>query len=381
MRLMVAGLSESDSEIVFSVLGDRVQHGGTLPDWRLLERAVEQARPEVVMLYLGTRPGQALTLARRVMSVYPKVRIIGLADAESAELVEMARDAGVADLAMLDRGTADMVRAVEQVLAQAAPRKGAEGSVIALIGAKGGVGTTTIGVNLAAELADGGKRRVVLVDLHLYLGDVAASLDIIPDPTALWFLTRGGQADAKMWAEGPPRHRTGFQLLGLDGDLRTAEQVSAEQVVFLVDSLRNHFDHIVLDCGNNLGEIALAACTASDQRLIVLTDELAAILGARRRVIALQALELPGHIGDAVLNRATSGTDIAAIQDASGLNIVAQVGNAWRDVYGAAERAQVLREAAPSSQVRADIVRLAHLVAGIEYTDTRKSRAFFSFFR
>lgn len=381
MRLMVAGLSESDSELVFSVLGSSVQHAGTLPDWRVLEKAVEQARPDVVMLYLGSRPGQALTLARRVITVFPKVRFIGLADAESQELVDLAQEAGVSELAVLNRGTAEMVAAVQRLIQQQTEQRSADGVVLALIGAKGGVGTTTLAVNIAAELAEGGKKRVVLVDLHLYLGDIAANLDLIPDPSALWFLTRGGQAGSKMWAEGPPKHRAGFQVLGLDGDLRTAEQISAEQVVFLIDMLRAHFDHIVLDCGSNLGEVSLAACTASDQRLIVLTDELAALLGARRRVIALQALELPGTLGDGVLNRTTPGADIQAIEDASGLHIVSQISNAWRDVYGAAERAQVLREAAPTSQVRQDIVRLAQHIAGIQLTDTRKTRAFFSFFR
>lgn len=381
MRLLVAGLSESDSELVFRVLGPRVQSAGILPDWRVLEKAVEQSRPELVMLYLGSRPGQALTLARRVMNVYPKVRIIGLADTESQELIDLAQEAGIAELALLEQGTADLEQAVDRLLLQQKERASADGTVLALIGAKGGVGTTTLAVNIAAELADGGKKRVVLVDLHLYLGDIAANLDLTPDPSVLWFLARGAQADAKMWSEGPPKHRAGFRMMGLDGDLRTAEQVSAEQVVFLIDMLRGHYDHVVLDCGSNLGEVSLAACTASDQRLIVLTDELASLLGARRRVIALQALEMPGTLGDGVLNRVTTGVDIKAIEDASGLQIVSQVANAWRDVYGAAERAQVLRESAPTATVRTDILRLAQQLSGIPGTDTRKSRAFFSFFR
>jgi len=149
----------------------------------------------------------------------------------------------------------------------------------------------------------------------------------------------------------------------------------------MLDALRKHFDYVVLDCGSNLGEISLAACSASDQRFIVLTDELSSLLGGRRRVIALQALELPPPVAAGLLNRATSSVDLPAIEDASGLKIVATVSNAWKEVHGAMERAQVLREAAPNSQVRSDIARLAQDIGGLEVSDVRKKKAFFSFFR
>ena len=381
MRLMVAGLSEADSKLVFSALGKLVEHGGVLPDWRHLEKAVEQARPDAVLLYLGARPGQALTMARRIMTVYPNVQFIGLADTETPELVQLATEAGLADLALLENGTADLVAGVQRLLARRTEAHTADGTVLAMIGAKGGVGTTTLAINLASELASNQKSRVILVDLHLYLGDVAANLDLVPDPSALWFLTRGGQAHGRMWTTGPPTHRAGFHVLGLDGDLRNAEQVNAEQVVFMLDALRTHYDYVVLDCGSNLGEISLAACSAADQRIIVLTDELSALLGARRRVIALQALDLPTPVAAGLLNRAAAGADLPAIEDASGLKIAAKVVNAWRDVYGAMERAQVLREAAPSSQVRADIAHLAEQIGGFVVSDARKKKAFFSFFR
>jgi pilus assembly protein CpaE len=381
MRLMIAGLSETDSKIIFDALRPAIEHGGALPDWRHLEKAVEQARPEAVLLYLGARPGQALAMARRIMTVYPNVKFVGLADAESPELVQLAAEAGLADLAVLTNGTADLIAALQRLVARKAEAHVADGIVVALIGAKGGVGTTTLAINLAAELAADPKANVILVDLHLYLGDVAANLDLVPDPSALWFLTRGGQASGRMWTTGPPTHRAGFRVLGLDGDLRNAEQANAEQVVFLLDALRTHYDYVVIDCGSNLGEISLAACSAADQRYIVLTDELSSLLGARRRVIALQALELPSPVAGGLLNRGAPGADLPAIEDASGLKVVGQVANAWRDVYGAMERAQVLREAAPSSAVRGDIARLAQMIAGHDVSDTRKKRAFFSFFR
>lgn len=382
MRLMIAGLSNNDGRLIFRTLGSIVEQGGILQDWRQLEKAVEQAQPDAVLLYLGQRPGQTCTLARRVMTLFPRVKIVGLAEKETPGLVATATDSGLADLVILEHGTQELIGAIKRLAAKRQESARVDGEVYAVLGAKGGVGTTTMAINLASELAVDRRRRVIVVDLHLYLGDVAATLDLAPDPSVLWFLSRGSQADARMWTNGPPRHRAGFQLLGVEGDLRNAEPVTAEQVVFLIDCLREHYDYVVLDCGSNLTEVSLAACSAADQRVIVLTDELAALLGARRRVLALQALEIQPPVAHGLLNRATDGLDMPAIEDASGLRVVATISNAWRDVHGAMERAQVLREAAPQSSARADLAALANSIAGSEATsETRKKRAFFSFFR
>ncbi|RME28528.1 MAG: hypothetical protein D6798_02210 [Deltaproteobacteria bacterium] len=382
MRLMVAGLSNRDGRLIFKTLGKLVEPGGTLQDWRQLERAVEQAQPDVVLLYLGQRPGQTCTLARRVLNHYPALQIVGLVEKETPGLVELSTEAGLVDLVILEHGQHELNAAFERLHEARLQQQEADGDVLALLGAKGGVGTTTVAVNLGAELAADRNKRVIVVDLHLYLGDVAAALDLAPDPSVLWFLGHGSTVDAKMWRNGPPMHRTGFQILGVEGDLGAAEPVTAEQVVFLVDSLRRHYDYVVMDCGSNLTEVSLAGCSAADQRLIVVTDELAALLGARRRVLALHHLDLDPPVAYGLLNRATEGLDMPAIEEASGLRMVSTIRNAWRDVHGAMERAQVLREAAPHSDARMDIADLARSISGTGVTsEARRKRAFFSLFR
>ncbi len=382
MRLMVAGLSNRDGRLIFKTLGKLVEPGGTLQDWRQLERAVEQAHPDVVLLYLGQRPGQTCTLARKVLNHYPALQIVGLVEKETPGLVELGTEAGLADLVILEQGQGELNAAFQRLHEARQQQHQADGDVLAVLGAKGGVGTTTVAINLAAELAADRNKRVVVVDLHLFLGDVAASLDLAPDPSVLWFMARGATINGRMWTNGPPMHRTGFQVLGVEGDLSAAEPVTAEQVVFLVDSLRQHFDYVVIDCGSNLTEVSLAACSAADQRLIVVTDELASLLGARRRVLALHHLDLNPPVAYGLLNRATEGFDMPAIEEASGLTMVATITNAWRDVHGAMERAQVLREAAPNSPARVDIAALAQLIGGTDANaEARRKRAFFSFFR
>jgi pilus assembly protein CpaE len=376
MRIIVAGFDDATGIQVLNALGGLVTQGGVLEDSSQLEDAIHEGRPDAVALYLGDRPSAALQIATRVRALFPHTRVVAIADRDEPELVNLVAGAGCADLALLEYGLADIRRAVEILANRDAPNS-KDGKVIAVLGAKGGVGTTTVAINLAAEVAGTTSLAVILVDLYTYLGDVAAVLDISPEPTALWYMTRSGpHAD---WAAGMPKHRGGFRVLGLDGDLTEAQPVTAQQVVYLLDRLREHHDYVFVDCGSNLTEVSLAACSASDQRLLVLTEELPSVLGARRRLQTLKSLDLGAPLAQAVVNRfhPNSKADKAAVEGALGIPMLGALTNAWQEVHSSLEGAKLLREAAPKSRITQDFAALAQTFTGVGAQVQEKKRNFF----
>ncbi len=382
MRLMLVGIPEKHAAVLWKAVGDIAANAGTLRDWRLLEKAVEQARPDALAIYLGSRPGQVLALLKRVRALHPGLQAIAMVDDAERSLVQSVAEAGCTDIVVLREGPADLRRAVEGLATRDGPPV-VDGEVVAVMGAKGGVGTTVIAANLAAELAVRTRQRVILVDLHLYLGDAAVVLDMPPRPSALWFIHRGSAADAQTWSEAPPLHRSGFRLLGLDGELSEADPVTAEQVVYFAQRLRQRYDFVVIDVGSEVNEVSLAACSVANQRLLVTTTDLAARTGARRRYQALRELGVEGAPARAVINRAQD-LDDEALEDLArsiGVPIVGTIANAWHDVQGALERGQVLRQCAPRSPAARDLAVLADLVAGERAGESRRKRTFFNFFR
>ena len=381
MRLLVAGLEQVDVDRLFAPIRARFRPEGVLPDWQNLDTAVEHFQPDTIVLYLDVRPGQALAMARQVLSLHPAVRIIALAQHDEPELISAVDRSGCADLVLLSEGAPALLASLERVSTQEAPPE-ANGSVVTVLGGKGGVGATTIAVNLAAEVAARGQPRVILVDLHLFLGDAALALDIVPDPDVLHYLSHGPKLTAASWAEGPPMHRAGFRVLGLAGDLRSADPVTAQQVVYLLDRLRERHDHVIVDCGSDINEVSMAALTVSDRRLLVLQDEFRGLLGARRRVEALRSIGLPDPIAHVVLNRddPDAPADRGAIEDSAGAPVAAAVTNAWREVHAALQQGRVLREGWPKAKVTRDLRALAGFVAGTESREERRRKAFFSLF-
>ena len=204
-----------------------------------------------------------------------------------------------------------------------------------------------------------------------------------PKPSAIWFLIRGAVADSRTWTEAPPAHDAGFRVLGLDGVLATADPVSAEQVVFLVERLKQRFEHVVLDCGADVNEVSLAAASASDQRLIVVTDELAARKGALSRKEALKELDVGPVTAKAVQNRTHkhSAESQQELEASIGMNLVGRISNDWQTAQGAMERGKTMRQHAPRSKAVADFASLADALAGAEQETERRKRVFFNFFR
>jgi pilus assembly protein CpaE len=382
VRLLLGGLTEPQLLELRGATQDLAEDAGHLGDWTLLEEAVGQARPDVVGLHLGVRPSAVLQMITRVRALYPAVAFLAITDLSTAGLVQKATEAGCADLVVLREGPADLRRALVTLQKRDRPPT-ADGSVVTVIGAKGGVGATTVAVHLADALAQRRGRRVIVVDLHLYMGDVASQLDLRPKPGTLWFLLRGAVADARTWNEAPPQHAAGFRVLGLDGDLRNADPVSAEQVVFLLERLKERYEVVVVDAGSEINEVSLAACSVAEHRLIVTTEELMSRTGVVRRREALKELELGPTPLKAVLNRAHPSTPEAqrALETSLGVPLVGRVANAWAELQAAQGAGLTLRQANPKSPLIADFSALGTGLFGGEAESERKKRTFFNFFR
>lgn len=382
-RLMLAGMSESTARMLRGAVADLTVDAGYLQDWTYLEQACQQAKPDVVAIFLGTRPAQVLGLVRRTQAMFPDTVFLAVTDEAPASLVETLENSSVVDLVLTPECPGDMRRAIKALEARE-HTVSIDGEVIALMGAKGGVGTTQVAANICAQLAAAHPdRRVVLVDLHVYLGDAAVCLDVTPKPSVLWFVHRGAVADARTWLEAPPKHSSGFQVLGLDGNVATTDPISAEQVVFLLDKLRSAYHYVIVDCGSEVNEVSLTACSTASQRVIITTDEIAARTGALRRLEALRAMDLPPPTARLVLNRAQNFTEEQRreLERQTQMPVVGHLSNAWQDMQKSLEAGSVLLQTSPRAQVTKDVAELVEAIAGRSQEAERRSRTFFNFFR
>ncbi|MCL6582049.1 MAG: AAA family ATPase [bacterium] len=183
-------------------------------------------------------------------------------------------------------------RKIQGEAGKATPKKG---KLINLLGGKGGVGTTTVAVNLAVSLSGlgGGSQSIALVDLSLPFGDVALFLGIkhlFDWAEAIRNITR---LDAAYLMNILFRHPSGVYVLPSPTRLPEESEATFESLEALFALMRTMFDFIIIDSGQSLGRIARETSRLSNMSIVVTILSLPCLINVKRILSAFRDLGFP----------------------------------------------------------------------------------------
>jgi pilus assembly protein CpaE len=201
----------------------------------------------------------------------PGVTVIAIGDRNEIGLYRDLLHAGVTDYIVKPLTPQLIARALNQRTGrgEATAIQKKLGTMTALIGARGGVGTTTIAVNLAWHLANRQSRRVALVDLDLQNGDCALALNVKATPGMREALVNPTRIDSTLLERvmTPVGHR--LFVLSSEEPLRDDLEFTAEAVDTLVRALREQFHYVIVDVPRIPAAPYRRALDTADFRIIV----------------------------------------------------------------------------------------------------------------
>jgi pilus assembly protein CpaE len=243
-----------------------------------------------------------------------------------------------------------------------------EAVLIAVYSPRGGVGRTTIALNLAAQLAQGHAGEVLLVDLDLPYAPAALLSGLVPTGSvvrASWTASLGTLADLRdALLAAAQLHQTGFLLLS--GALRLAESelVTTEQVTTAIRAVRGAFRHVVVDLGSSLSETTLSVVDVARHVVLVIAPELPSLKGARDVLGLFRDLNLPDDRVTVVLNHRQAGAVVSRESVTRTLGVVpaVEIGHDGSRPERAAMAGTMLVTSDPKSQVGRGVRRLAGLL-------------------
>jgi pilus assembly protein CpaE len=145
---------------------------------------VLQSKPDAAIISLDGGPDRAILLMDKLRSSSPDCALLAVSKSSDGQLILKTIRAGAKEFLTLPLDVEELHSALERVLQF--KYGGADGKsqgcrIIAIAGATGGVGCTSIAVNIGCNLARNPENSVALVDLDLALGDADVFLDLIPD--------------------------------------------------------------------------------------------------------------------------------------------------------------------------------------------------------
>lgn len=270
---------------------------------------------------------------------YPSMGIAIVASKLDPELMLESMRAGVSEALPEPLTVAAIQAAISRIVVpQAVP---VQSRVYAVIGAKGGVGTTTIAVNLAAALARA-LDDALLVDLNFAAGDAAVFLGVEPRFTVAEALENTHRLDEAFLRSLVVRSRSGLDLLGASPRLSPGS-IDAQKLRALVDFVSRYYHAVVLDVPR-LDVSLLDALDAATALLVVVNHELPTLRSAYRLVGTLR--QKFGDRVQVVVNRSdkTSEISLEDIQKTVGVKISHVFPNDYRQAVAAINKGQPLAE-------------------------------------
>lgn len=270
----------------------------------------DQARPHIVLLDCQGQEDRALYLADQLQDVGVAAILIS---PRAADLALPALRAGVRDLLPPESSAADIRAALDRTALRLAPTPTAavparsesdapEGTVIAVVSPKGGVGKTTVASNLAVGLAERHPQSTVIVDLDVHFGDIASALNLEPQHS-LPDIARGPASHDSIAVKSYlTTHPTGLFVIPGSDSPAAADTVTPHDVSRLLRLLRSQFEFVVVDTAPGLSEHTLAVLDEANTLVMVTSLDVPGIRGLRKEIDTLSELHLLAGARYIVLN-------------------------------------------------------------------------------
>ncbi|MGA2513175.1 MAG: AAA family ATPase [Candidatus Limnocylindrales bacterium] len=273
-------------------------------------------------------------------------------------------------------------RVIQGVSTSEPPLEDHRGQMIVVFNPKGGVGKTTIAINMAAWLQIRKAQRVLLVDCDMVTGHIASSLGMENVRTVADAWTENlDTAATEVFADIAARHQNGVSVLVIAESPLHAEALDPGRVAEEITAACRVYDWVIVDMHPDYGPLNQAIFERADRIVVPVTPDVPAIRAAVQ--FREVAIELGIHNRLAiVVNRANSGTSVANMERTVGLPALAEVRSAGLTFVRSANEGRSAVERFPKEKVIEDIRTLCdRIMASGDPGVATSGKGFLSIFR
>ncbi len=353
-----------------------------------------QLSPGVVLMDINMPDMDGITATERLSAEVPDAAVVMMSVQGEADYLRRSMLAGAREFLVKPFSSDELTASIRQVYSRelekqsrraatpvmvpGSPGSGGsggdkDGQIVAIFSPKGGVGRTTISVNMAIAAATELGQSVVLVDASFQFGDVGVLLNLDPKNKSI--------ADLVPELEAGPlesldtfviNHSSGIRVLLAPPTPEMAELITPMVVKRVLEGLRKDHDLVVVDCTSWFNETTLAILDAADIVLTVLSLEITSIKNMRLFLEVADQLGYEQGKVKLVLNRADSslGIRVTDVENSIGRKVEHTIVSDGRSVVYALNRGVPFFLSNRETQVSLDILRLATAVTGDRATDT-----------
>ena len=331
---------------------------------------VKQSAPDVGVVNLDGDPPKAISLLDRLRVESPDCCLLAVSKSSDGQLILQAMRAGVREFLTSPVSLEDMMSALSRISETkfgGVAGKSRATRVIAVAGASGGVGCTSLAVNLGCVLAANPQNTVALVDLDLAVGDADVFLDTIPEYSLLDVTQNVSRLDFQLLKKSLTKHSSGLYLLPRPVQLQDVGFITPEALRRVFGLLKATFSHIVIDTSKAYTPVDLAAFEFANDVLMVVQLDLPCLRNLVRIQMSFDEIEGFRDKLKIVVNRVgleSGQIKLKKAKETIGRDIFFQIPNDYRTMVEVRNNGVPLSIQAPKAPITLAMQGLASLLSG-----------------
>lgn len=353
---------------------------------------VAQTQPDIALISLDADPAKGLALVGKVTQDLPNTSVLVVSSSQEGSLILQAMRNGAKEFLSCPLRLEDFLGAIERIKQQRGGRNDVQvrsSRVITVAGASGGVGCTSLAINLACILARNERNSVAIIDLDFALGDADVWLDIIPVYTIQDVAENISRLDYALLKRSLTKHACGAFLLPRPVQLDDHTYMAPDQLKRVIALLKATFTHLVIDISKSYGPLDMTALEMSDVALLVTQLDLPCLRNVVRLMQYFEQREGLSEKTKVVVNR--QGLEDAQISMSKALETIGReiswtIPNDYATMVEARNNGIPLMDQAPRAKITRAMEAVAAAVgdssiARVDIDDKEKKvkRGLFSF--
>ncbi|WP_296058526.1 AAA family ATPase [uncultured Amphritea sp.] len=320
--------------------------------------------PDLLVLHLSDRWQSELSaLCDHTPQERPPLLIIG--DSQNPDMMRLGMQVGARDFLTEPVNIEDLTKTVTRMETEKYQVQLAEqGSLTAVINAKGGSGATMMACNIAHMMQVVEGEEVILLDMDMQFGSLAQYFDIKPENGVIEALKVVDDLDATALSAYLLKHASGLKVMGATlNEFCMPSQIPESRIALLLEILRKHCSQLVVDVPRAIDQATAAVLTQATQIVVVVQQDFINIKDASHLMQMLQQ-EL-GIIDDQIVvavNRVQKNTQvsIADIRETLHAKHLVTIANDYPHVLESLNKGEPLYNIARRSALTRSLLTLQH---------------------
>ena len=308
INTMLKYMKSMDSKVIVEGTATTFENGFEL---------VHKKRPMVVIIEVSEKIDLSLERISQILSRFSQVSIFATSLDKSSDTILKVMRAGATEYLLRPVTEADLTYALQKVgrlwLTRPAPEDEA-GRIFTVFSPKGGVGVTTIAINLATDIFDATKKPTILVDLDLNSGDATTFLNMKPSYTISDVTLNISRLDKSFLQGVVAKHDSGIYVLAEPQKVEEGVSISGADIKKVLSLLKSMFKYIIIDA-ETISDRTTTALEMSDMILLLFFMSLPGIRNMQRYLRYFDKMGFGRDRVKLVANRYVKKSDIR-VEDA-----------------------------------------------------------------